>query len=286
VKARGRLLVSAGAGTWARELAAALLAGGGWQPWPARRPPPRGAYLLRLHLPPPWWGRAWGLGLADPVRAGRRPALLPFRRRLLRGRPLLVPSRHAARLVESRFDIPAEACVVVPPGHEHLFPAAPPASGQVPETRRRVLVVADHPGRGEAMDLVRRALGRTGLVALEILDPTGRPPGERRRLLEEALALVVATWEDPCGLPAVEALAAGCPVVSCDRGAVPEHCGPEALSWDPGDEQGLARHLLRLASDPPWRRELVARGRLRAGRLSWRRSVDLAEQAVAPWLRD
>ena len=50
------------------------------------------------------------------------------------------------------------------------------------------------------------------------------------------------------GLPCLEAMAAGTPVVASDRGALPQTCGDAALLVDPDDEEGFAAALLRAAA--------------------------------------
>jgi alpha-1,3-rhamnosyl/mannosyltransferase len=71
------------------------------------------------------------------------------------------------------------------------------------------------------------------------------------------------------GLPALEAMAAGVPVLAARAGAMPEVCGDAALFCDPESEQDIAQSLLRLAQEAPLRAALAAAGRARAKQYSW-----------------
>ena len=81
-----------------------------------------------------------------------------------------------------------------------------------------------------------------------------------------AAAFVLPSLYEGFGLTALEALAAGVPVVAADRGALPEVCGDAALLVDPLDAEAVAAALERVLDDPaPWR----AAGPPRAAPLTW-----------------
>jgi glycosyltransferase involved in cell wall biosynthesis len=75
------------------------------------------------------------------------------------------------------------------------------------------------------------------------------------------------------GMPALEAMAAGIPVIAGDRSAMPEVCGGAALLVDPRSEEELASALLLLANDEDRRRDLAERGKLRAEQFKWETAV-------------
>lgn len=75
------------------------------------------------------------------------------------------------------------------------------------------------------------------------------------------------------GLPPLEAMASGLPVVCSNRGALPEVVGPAALMADPEDDEAIAEATLRLITDAPLRDTQVARGLARAQAFRWDRTA-------------
>jgi glycosyltransferase involved in cell wall biosynthesis len=92
-------------------------------------------------------------------------------------------------------------------------------------------------------------------------------------MLRKADALVFPSLYEGFGLPVLEAMAAGVPVDSSNAAAVPEVAGDAALYFDPLDVEQMASQLARLAGDESLRRELSARGRVRAAAFSWERAA-------------
>lgn len=97
--------------------------------------------------------------------------------------------------------------------------------------------------------------------------------GELAALLGDALCLAFPSWTEGFGLPVVEAMARGCPVVSSDRASLPEVCGPAALMAAPDDPRAWLAHIAALARAPQLRRELAERGLVQARRYSWAASA-------------
>jgi glycosyltransferase involved in cell wall biosynthesis len=75
------------------------------------------------------------------------------------------------------------------------------------------------------------------------------------------------------GLPPLEAMACGTPVVTSDVSSLPEVAGDAAILVDPRSPESIAEGLHRALSDEPLRRELVAKGLARARHFSWDTSV-------------
>lgn len=75
------------------------------------------------------------------------------------------------------------------------------------------------------------------------------------------------------GMPVLEAMAAGVPVIAGNRSALPEVCGEAALLVDPESEEELAEALRGLAGDEARREGLVRRGRARVAEFSWAKAV-------------
>ncbi|MGE5234921.1 MAG: glycosyltransferase family 4 protein [Acidobacteriota bacterium] len=100
-------------------------------------------------------------------------------------------------------------------------------------------------------------------------------------VLRRAEALVYPSWLEGFGLPIVEAMACGVPVITSDRSALPEVAGDAALYVDPGDPRAIAAAICRLADDCELRKGLIERGRRRAAEFDWRE----AARATAAVLR-
>ena len=92
---------------------------------------------------------------------------------------------------------------------------------------------------------------------------------ELRRAVAGAEALVLPSLYEGFGLPAVEAMACGRPVLAARAGALPEVCGEAALYCDPRDRRDIAAGLRRLAGDPELAARLAAAGHRHARRFCW-----------------
>lgn len=94
-----------------------------------------------------------------------------------------------------------------------------------------------------------------------------------RDLYRRAKIFVYPSRAEGFGIPPLEAMACGAPVVATRVGAIPEFSGDAALLVDPGDRDGLRDAIARLLRDPSLRRELRARGPERAKRYRWETSA-------------
>jgi glycosyltransferase involved in cell wall biosynthesis len=90
-----------------------------------------------------------------------------------------------------------------------------------------------------------------------------------RAYVAHAAALVLPSLYEGFGLPAVEAMAAGCPCLVSNVASLPEVCATGALYCDPANPADIARQLVRLLNDTELRATLVRAGQLRAAALDW-----------------
>lgn len=93
-------------------------------------------------------------------------------------------------------------------------------------------------------------------------------------LYRRAVALVLPSRYEGFGLPVLEAMRAGCPVICADSSALPEVAGDAALLFPWNDAAALAAQMTRLTNDPVLRAERVAAGIAHASRFSWSRVAD------------
>jgi glycosyltransferase involved in cell wall biosynthesis len=91
-----------------------------------------------------------------------------------------------------------------------------------------------------------------------------------KKALEGALCFLFPSRIEGFGLPAVEAMASGCPVIASTSPCLPEICGDSALYADPDDIQSWAENVRQLALDPDLRKRMVGKGHIRASSYSWR----------------
>ncbi len=106
-------------------------------------------------------------------------------------------------------------------------------------------------------------------VASSLILPGYVPDEPLALLYRNALALVQPSMREGFGLPALEALACGTPVLCSDRGSLPEVVGQAGLTFDPLDETTLARTLRRYWQDAPLRDQLRRRTAAQASRFTW-----------------
>jgi len=81
------------------------------------------------------------------------------------------------------------------------------------------------------------------------------------------------------GIPVLEAMACGTPVVASNVSSLPEVVGDAGLMVTPGDGEALADALRRLLTDATLRADLIARGHAQAARFTWERAAQLLLQA-------
>ena len=93
-------------------------------------------------------------------------------------------------------------------------------------------------------------------------------------LIAGAVGLVLVSWYEGFGLPALEAMACGTPVIASNTTSLPEVVGDAGLLVPPYDTTAIGQSLVRLATDSTLREELADRGLRRAGRFTWRRCAE------------
>jgi glycosyltransferase involved in cell wall biosynthesis len=128
-------------------------------------------------------------------------------------------------------------------------------AGAGPESARWLAQIAKPP--------LSRHVEYVGYVAVD----------QRERLFKGAQLFALPSFEEGFGLPALEAMAAGVPVVASNRGSLPEVVGDAGLLIEPGDAESLGAAMDRLITDSRLRETLAMRGLERARQFSWRETA-------------
>ena len=104
-------------------------------------------------------------------------------------------------------------------------------------------------------------------------------------LYRRAAVLAIPSRYEGFGIPLVEAMQFGCPVIAATAGAMPEITGDAALLVPPDDQQALSGALARVLADDALRAQLIDAGRARAASFSWQRAahetIDVYRAALA-----
>lgn len=208
-----------------------------------------------------------------------------------RGAQLLTVSAFSRGRIAAALHVDPARVAVLPEGGEHILREPADAGVLARHGLKRlgfVLAVgtgAVHKNLGALgavaalcaeRDLV---LGIAGATDAAVFQAAGLPAGirplgrvsdaELRALYEAALCLVFPSRYEGFGLPPLEAMMCGCPVVAAQAGAVPEVCGHAALWFDPAQPAGAAAAIARLVDEPGLREALVTAGHDRAARYTW-----------------
>lgn len=217
-------------------------------------------------------------------------------------------SEFSAQMIERHLGVKRRDIEVLPNGHEHVWRWRP-SNATIFEThpvqRPFVLLIASrakHKNIGFVLNLAEQ-LDRLGLDIWVAGGSSGifsGPQGSNASnikwlgyvsdddlaaLLAKAMCLAFPSLTEGFGLPLVEAMALGCPIIASDRASIPEICGEAALLASPDNPSLWVAQFELLAGSDALRSELVDKGRSRVGAFSWDKTAggyrDLLREVAA-----
>jgi glycosyltransferase involved in cell wall biosynthesis len=257
-----------------------------------RLPPAPRPEILTVHDIVSWRFPDEAVPPSDAATSARRAAVV------------ICPSQFSADEVGAQLGV--ASVVAIPNGvHPAFFGAAPLLPGPLAELGIRAPFILHAGGCTERKNLAGLAGAWPqvhSVVPDAMLVLMGPPDPRRNRLFDPlpatrllgrvddatargvmaaAAALVVPSVYEGFGLPALEGMAVGVPVVAARRSSLPEVCGDAGLLVEP-DADGLTEGLVAALAGGPGIDESVSRGRRRARQFTWEAS---AEAHAALWRR-
>lgn len=92
-------------------------------------------------------------------------------------------------------------------------------------------------------------------------------------LYKQAVCFVLPSLYEGFGLPVLEAMKHGCPVITSNVSSLPEAGGDAALYVDPQDTNDITEKIYKLITHPHLRKELIEKGKRQAGKFSWEKTA-------------
>ncbi|MEF2554110.1 glycosyltransferase family 1 protein [Aurantimonas sp. A2-1-M11] len=214
-------------------------------------------------------------------------------------------SNYSAGQISSFGIFPEDKILVAPNGHEHAAGWKPAHSAATLGAASRDTIVvlgSSIPHKNVALilsmadrlstaglrlavvgDLDSRVFNSAGIAAQagNVIRLGRLTDSELAALLRDSLCLAFPSFVEGFGLPPLEAMALGCPVVVSDRASLPEICGNAALYAAPDDPDAWFERLVRLRHDPRLRIQMIAGGRARLALFRWRSSAERYLEVMA-----
>ena len=223
-----------------------------------------------------------------------------------KARKVITVSEFCRTEIAEKWDIPADKIETTYEAARSLFqPSKKKKSG--PPTLLFVSAIHPRKNLGRLIRVWERLRGgRFPDLRLKVIGPAGWSAGPDLRALKAAVAKGGAEWMgvrsdeelkaayqtatvlvypslyEGFGLPPLEAMASGCPVVCSNTASLPEVCGEAAEYFDPTSEEEMSAKITYVLGSDDRREELGRAGLLKAAEYSWER---MAEETAAVYRR-
>lgn len=277
-----------------------------WEQWDLPRALPSDSLLLNLCNTGPIFTRRQIVVIHDAGTV-KAPAAYNFKFRLwyrillpLLGRvanKILTVSEFSKTEIILAFTIPEDKISVVVESGEHLLRVASEkgAIKKLGLSERPYILAVSSMATHKNFRLVLQALTRLGNPSFDVAIAGGAnsrifgdsgiafnenlkwlgyvSDSELRALYESALCFVFPSLYEGFGIPPLEAMQFGCPVLASRSASIPEVCGDAVLYFDAHNADELASLLLRVSGDTTLRAELKQKGYERATLFSWKKAA-------------
>jgi glycosyltransferase involved in cell wall biosynthesis len=232
-----------------------------------------------------------------------RAALAPLARNAAR---VVTVSNFSAAMLDKFGLRRREEIAVIPNGHEHVKNWRPERSAYAAkgENQRPFVFVLGSRAVHKNVEMLFSIAQELDALGLDIwvagasggyfsaVDKRPAPPNVRMlgfvtdddlaALYGQALCFAFPSLTEGFGLPVLEAMTLGCPVVASNAASLPEVCGDAGLLADPKSSRNWLNQIGRLAADPGLVRDLRAKGVGQAQRFSWKTSAKAYLDLIAP----
>lgn len=211
-------------------------------------------------------------------------------------RGILTSSHFSERELKRYAGIPEDKLLAAHLGREHIFatPADPGILDKYSLRERLFLLAVGSSSPHKNFGTLVRALESLGETDFGVVIAGGSNPrvhaatgtlpksvthvgyvsdGELRALYEHAAGFVHPAYYEGFGIPPLEAMTLGCPVVVSNAASLPEVCGEAALYFDPFNEADIADKIQRFMQDEALQTRLRTLGSAQAERFSWERTT-------------
>ncbi len=147
-----------------------------------------------------------------------------------------------------------------------------------------LVIVGKQAAQVDALDLSHPELRHIARLRQLFSSPLIHRPGfvpdaDLVEIYNAAAVYCQPSFAEGFGIPIVEAMACGTPVVCSDTSSMPEIAGEAAVYFSPSDPEALQKSLFRVLSDAPLRRRLSRLGLVQARKFSWRQTAAATLQA-------
>lgn len=197
-----------------------------------------------------------------------------------------IPDAAVRRAARARYGLPDDALLLVYVGgfnrHKNvlrLIEAMPTIVAACPDAHLAIVGRTTGERFWDNIDELKAGASRDARTSDRIVFTGEISDADMAELLNAAQGLVMPSLWEGFGLPALEAMSCGTPVLAANRGSLPEVVGDGGLYFEPEDGAELAARAVDLLTGPGVQARLAANALKRAGAFGWDRAADLAERS-------